>query len=60
MGASGALLKAAYATNTGYQRAAFHAPTEGDDKEEQASKGVTINETNWKEYLGDERYVSHG
>lgn len=56
MGANDALLKAAYETHTVYQRAAFPPPAEGDAKEKQASKGV-INETNWKEHLGDERYV---
>ena len=58
MGANGTLLNAAYKTHTVYQRPAFEPPKEGEAKEEQASRGV-VDESNWKEHLGDERSVVH-
>lgn len=56
MGTGPVLLKAAYETHAVYLDPAFQPPVRGD-VENQPSKGI-INEANWKEHLGDERYVS--
>lgn len=56
MGADATLLKAAYQTHVVYQRPAFESPEVDETKEQQTSKGV-INETNWKEHLGNEKFV---
>ncbi|EKM51649.1 uncharacterized protein PHACADRAFT_261904 [Phanerochaete carnosa HHB-10118-sp] len=51
MGASPEVIRAAYETHTVYQRPAFLAPETTGTKET-----VVITESNWKDFLGDERY----
>lgn len=48
MGANTELIEAAYGTHTVYLRPAF-APPEGE------KISTIINESNWKDYMGDER-----
>lgn len=57
MGADKTLLDAAYETHVVYQKPAFPPPEEGAVKK--VHDKVVIDETNWKEYLGDERCVLH-
>ena len=58
MGAPASLLNAAYHTHVVYQKPAF-PPPETDDarKAREAISKVVIDDTNWKDFLGDERYV---
>jgi hypothetical protein len=50
MGADSELLKAAYETHVVYQKPAFPPP---EDKK----ISTIINDTNWKDHLGDDRCV---
>ncbi|GJE99831.1 hypothetical protein PsYK624_161040 [Phanerochaete sordida] len=51
MGASPEVIRAAYETHVAYQRPAFPSTETTEAKD-----SVIITESNWKDYLGDERY----
>ena len=55
MGANAELLNAAYHTHVVYQKPAFPPPDEEEMKRIQEARKAIINESNWKEHLGDER-----
>lgn len=55
MGASADLLNAAYHTHVVYQIPAFPSPDYEELKLVEDARKTTIDESNWKEYLGDER-----
>ena len=64
MGAPKKLLEAAYETHVVYQKPSFPPPEEPDillrkaqAKVEEDIAKVIIDEKNWKDYLGDERYA---
>lgn len=52
MGASAEVLKAAYETHVAYLRPALPPPEAAESKDP-----VVIDEANWKDHLGDERFV---
>lgn len=56
MGANAELLNAAYHTHVVYMKPAFPPPDEEEMKRIQDARKAIINESNWKEHLGDERY----
>lgn len=56
MGARSLLLKGAYETHVAYQRPAFPSPK--PDEHARAEPRLVIDQSNWKEYLGDERCAS--
>ena len=53
MGANAELLRDAYKTHASYQRPAM--PTPQIHGSEGSTVRVVIDETNWKDFLGDER-----
>ena len=53
MGANPLLLKGAYETHVAYQRPAFPSPE--TEEHARAETKLVIDQSNWKEYLGDER-----
>lgn len=55
MGANAEVLRAAYQTHVVYQRPAIPTPELPDVKD--APTKLIINESNWKDFLGDERFV---
>ncbi|EKM51237.1 uncharacterized protein PHACADRAFT_263270 [Phanerochaete carnosa HHB-10118-sp] len=57
LGAPASLLNAAYHTHVVYQKPAFPPPeTDEARKAREAVAKVVIDDTNWKDYLGDDRY----
>lgn len=52
MGASSEVLKAAYETHVAYLRPALPSPEAAEPK-----GSTVIDEANWKDHLGDERFV---
>lgn len=58
MGGNAELLNAVYRSHETYQKPAFPPPDEEEMKRIQAARKAVIDESNWKEHLGDERYVN--
>ena len=56
MGGNAELLNAVYRTHAVYQKPAFPPPDEEEMKRIQAARKAVIDESNWKEHLGDEMY----
>lgn len=60
MGAPASLLNAAYHSHVVYQKPAFPPPeTDEEQKAREAVAKVVIDDTNWKDYLGDERCIRY-
>ncbi|EKM48982.1 uncharacterized protein PHACADRAFT_202161 [Phanerochaete carnosa HHB-10118-sp] len=57
MGAPASLLNAAYHTHAVYLKPAFQPPETNEERiAREAAAKVVIDDTNWKDYLGDDRY----